>query len=473
MAASSSNRSPLKGKGGLIGILVLGLFIGLYVLDLKGPKPRDPGTQPPISDFMGLSSDRVRRVEVKRPTDGFVLARQGTAWSFEAPRRYRANPETVNTWLKGLLEDATVSRSVTGKAEGDATYGLDKPVAELVLTDDGGKAHTLRVGAEFKAGSVGGSYYARASEDHRLFLITTAQADDVRKKKVDELRDKRMSDLGGEESVQQITLERPEGRTTVRRGPAESWVLSEPFNAPADKINVESLISSLGAESERFVAEEATDLAKYGLDKPRLRARVKNGKGETVLLFGKSVKEGTTERVYFAREGESEVAQVTRFAFDAVNKNAGDLRDLRVVTLDRDKIVTLELRNGSGTVRLQRVGMPGSAQWQVLDGPSGKPERAKDDAAQRVVDAVTATASKHVEENPADLARYGLSTPAITVLASPGGGTSQAFILGKKGGNGYYAKGTGSAVFEVSTSTFDDLNVKREAFKDPTAKKPK
>ena len=48
------------------------------------------------------SAGDVTRVELKRADGGFVLAKEGGNWTFQAPQKFRANGEKVESWLKSL-----------------------------------------------------------------------------------------------------------------------------------------------------------------------------------------------------------------------------------------------------------------------------------------------------------------------------------------------------------------------------------
>jgi hypothetical protein len=88
-----------------------------------------------------------------------------------------------------------------------------------------------------------------------------------------------------------------------------------------------------------------------------------------------------------------------------------------------------------------------------------------------VLDSLTAPASKFIEDSPKDLAKYGLDKPEITVTVNDGHGTSQVVQIGKKTKDGYFAKGSQNAVFEVQAFVYSDFNVTPEAFKDTSGKK--
>jgi hypothetical protein len=457
-------KNALKGKGGLVMVAAVLLLSVVFFFEQKAPPPRDPEANPPVSEFAHLRSDDVTRVELKRPSGGFTLVRQGKTWAFEAPGRYRADTEDVNSWLKAALEDATVDRAVEGKAEDLSTYGLDKPAVELVLTGRGGDTRTIQLGKDFKApGDTGaGVYYAREAKDGRLFMLPSTQVEALRDKKLDDLRDKRLADVGEAKDVQKVTLVRPAGTVELERQ-GEKWRMTQPYAAPADRTSVESeLIGQLkSSESESFADNAATDLAKYGLDHPTLTLNVMDKRGTHTVLFAQ--KDG---KIYSTRQGDQEVVVVSKATFDNLNKQPAELRDRQLISLQRDKITFVELKNAQGDTRLQKVS---GNQWMVT-GADGKQKKAKGDQVDRILDTVVTPASKHVEEAPKDLKKYGLDQPEITVTVNEGTGTSQILTIGKKTKDSYYAKGTPDAVFEVQAYVYSDLNVAPGAFEDTTKK---
>ena len=460
----TKKKNAFKGKGGLIMVGIVLLLTIVFFFEQKAPPPRDPDSNPPVSEYAHLRSEDVTRVELKRPSGGFTLVRQGKNWAFEAPGRYRASTENVNSWLKSVLEDATVDRTIEGKPEDLSTYGLDKPSVELLLTGRGGEPRTLQLGKDFKApGDTGaGVFYAREAKDGRMFMLSSAQLEALRDKKLDDLRDKRLVEIGEPKDVQKVTLVRPTGSVELERQ-GEKWKMTQPYPAPADRTSVESeLIRQLKtSESEMFADNAASDLAKYGLDQPQLTVNVTDKQGTHTVRFAE--KDG---KIYSNRQGDGEVVVVSKSTFDNLNKQAADLRDRQLISLQRDKITFVELKNSRGVTKLQKVS---GNQWMVT-GADGKQKKAKGDQVDRILDTLIAPASKHVEESPKDLKKYGLEQPAITATVNEGTGTSQILTIGTKAKDAYYAKGRPDAVFEVQGYVFSDLNVAPGAFEDTTKK---
>jgi len=459
-------QNALKGKGGLVAVGVVAL-LGVWLLaDLKKPV-REPDQQPPVSDFVHASSDEITRIEVKRAKDPFVLTKQGDQWLFQSPGQFRANGDDVKSWMEGILEKANVSQDTGAKPTPDrlASYGLDKPVVELVVMKKSGETRTLQLGKEYP-GSTGAGYYAREAKDGRLFLVSSMQAGDLKDKKSDDLRDKRLLEIAEDKDVRKLTVRRASDTIEAERQSEDKWRLTQPIAAPADKINTEALVGEIRAsKASSFADTAAADLTKYGLDKPVLTVQVVDNKGTHTLLWGKTTKDAN---VYAMREGAKDVFLVPKSVFDNMNKKVADLRDKHLLTLESDKINYLEIVNGYGSVKLRKTG---ATTWEFVGAPDPKQKQAKADRIQTVLTDLTGQATKYVEESPTDLAKYGLDKPPVRVIANDSQGTSQVFQVGKKSKDGYYARGATGPVFEIQNFVYDDLNVKPDAFKDtPPAK---
>ncbi len=460
--AGARKASALKGKGGLIMVgatLILGIWL---IIDFRTPESRAPDALPHISEYTHLRSPDVQRVELRRGASVFTLARRGGKWAFEQPKPYRANSAEIDKWLKSLLEEATIAQEVAGKPSDMSQFGLDKPVAELVLTR-GGETRTLQLGSDFKApGSTAAAtgFYAREVKDGRLFLIASLQADDLKKKKLEDFRDKRLLDFEDDKAVQRVVITRAADTLEVARS-KDAWAIKQPFPAPAEKFDVESLITSVRtAEADAFADDAATDLAKYALDKPALKVELTLNNGRQVLLFGGTA---PNNRVYAVREGEREVVMVASTTFDTLNKKPADLRERKLITLEQEKIRSIELKTSSGTLRLQKVS---GDKWQYADGPNAPFTEAKAESVRTILSSALAPAHRHVQEAPTDWKVYGLDTPEITVTLSDGVGSAQTLMVGKKSaGEQYYARGVPNAAFEVQRFVHDDLNVKADFFK--------
>lgn len=425
------------------------LMILLLIADLKAPPPREPDALPTVAEFMHMRAQDVARIELKRKSGNVTLVRRGDSWSFEQPGRFRADSEEVNNWLKSILDDSTVNRDVGASAADPARYGLHQPETELVLTGRSGEVRRLQFGGGFKAaaGETPSIFYARELSDNRLFMLSTAQIDAIRDRGIEELRDRRLLPVTDEKRVRRISLQQGDRTLTVeKRG--DNWHMTEPFDAPADSLSVETWLSSIrSARADRFEPGGRIDPAR-----PSGRLTLVDAAGEHQLLLGS--RKG--DQTYAVRLGDEEVKLVSSTTLSSITKTGSDLRDRKLITLESDKIRLIDLKNRHGAFLLQRQGDG----WTM----DGEKQPVKSDQVQLLLNSITGQATAHVEERPADLRKYGLDEPEISARVNDGSGSSQVLRIGKRAADGSrYAAGVATAVFRIPEFAYNDLNVRRAA----------
>lgn len=114
----------------------------------------------------------------------------------------------------------------------------------------------------------------------------------------------RLTDVSAD-SVQSVEIERAQQPPVRLERGGDGWRLVTPIKARADKFAVESLLRLLRAPVEGTVAHTDADLARYGLDPPKLQVHF----DATVIAFGERhplkdeqyVKHGSTVRLISSR----------------------------------------------------------------------------------------------------------------------------------------------------------------------------
>lgn len=452
--------NPLKGKGGLVtvaGLVVLGGII--WWVNAAAPPPKEPGSDPQVGEFIGLRRPQtVTRLEVKGIAQPYTLEKNGENWRLTAPLAVPATKQTVEDAVKGLIE-ATVGDRYTGNRvpAGDLKkYGLDKPVAEIVLTDGG--RHVIQVGGAVRQSQ---GLYARETNDQRVIVIPTFALDALRNKKADDFRDKSALPLADTEKVRAVAIQGPKGTVDLaKRG--NDWFLTTPSEAKADSIEVSSLLSQAkDAQAQSFIADGAHDLAKYGLDKPRLTFTATDDKGPHALLLGSQTKE-KDPKIYAMRRGEQEVMVLPKLTFDNLDKSAADLHSREMLGFDTAKATKASVKAPKGAYELVKKGND----WWLAKPVSAKAESMK---VQNVLSSLSGPASKFVAQDPTDLAVYGLKQPQIEATIEVTSEPPLRYSVGKAApgkDKNYFARSSKSpAVYEIGSFTFDDLNQKPEEFK--------
>jgi len=181
-----------------------------------------------------------------------------------------------------------------------------------------------------------------------------------------------------QDEITKIEILRREGETTrIEKGSDGAWRITAPEPLAADRSAVESLVSSAAAlNADKAVEEKPEDLAVFGLKEPHARVVItlKDGKTRTVLLGDDAPVGGGG----FAQvDGDPKVYLLTSWVKGGLDKLAVDLRDKRILTFDRDKLVRLEIarkketfefsKNAQGSWVISRPQMYRADGWSVDD----------------------------------------------------------------------------------------------------------
>ena len=250
-----------------------------------------------------------------------------------------------------------------------------------------------------------------------------------------------------------------QGESTLLRKDASGWKLVEPSQVDADATEAIGLAQNITSlESVRPVDDNPSDLAQFGLDKPQILVEFK-GEGGVAGSFKLGNKNPTQSEMYAMKGGEKRVVLVSSFQESNFNRTAFNLRDKKILKFDRDKADSLALAKGTSAIEMARSG----SDWKVT-GPV--PSRSDYSAIEGFLTRLSqANMSKLVEENPKDLAKYGLDKPTVTVTIGAGSAKT-GLQVGKTDGDQMYARDASRPiVFTLDTTLKDDLNKNFDDFR--------
>jgi len=242
----------------------------------------------------------------------------------------------------------------------------------------------------------------------------------------------------------------------------QDWVITTPVRTSGDAQAIESSLSGiLGASIERKIADSTADLGLYGLNEPRGQVQVitANG-GHTTLMVGD---ENPTGDMIFVKYPVSETVYTTAKAlWNNVNKKLFDLRDKKIMHFLADDVrrISIDSRK-KGQVSLEK----NNGKWQIV-APANLP--ANDNEVKSLLNRMAnGKARNFIAEEPADLKKYGLAKPDVTINLEIGESLAHtSFIIGdtaRNDGGGYFAKEeTRQPVFTIEKWAVDGL--KKNAF---------
>ena len=248
------------------------------------------------------------------------------------------------------------------------------------------------------------------------------------------------------------------------------WRLTKPVDAPADEPVVKSLLTAItGAQVQKSLDDVPADLAPFGLDKPgtTITLATKDGPLPAIQL-GKNTAIGAKT---YVRKGDGGKIYLTAGTIQtAVNKQARDLRDKQLLAFQDDDVQRIEIaKTGAPALTLVRKDKD---TWTIE--PGGLPADATE-MRSYLSSLRTMRATDFPDDAPADLAKYGLGAPRLTITLSTGkdGATTQQLLVGGESSGEqtksvYVKRPNQPTVFAVGEWAFRSLDKDAAALRDKT-----
>lgn len=262
---------------------------------------------------------QVVRVILKTPAGEMELQKKNDHWEIVKPLHTRADDQKVGDMI-AQVTTARIQQFVAGDSGDLNPYGLAEARGSLTLfaqddksasrTDSsrGEQGRTLQIGgvSEKEKDQV----YVRFSA--RGFVYTLPKKiEEILNNKPNDLRDRHLVRIDTK-ILDRVTIQAPGKGKSVLARKDENWTVASRNNAPANSSQVRRLIDTLQNEQvTKFVEDVASNLPKYGLDKPQL-----------TITFSSFASENTAE----TKAGEQPFASVAfgRVEGDAVYARVGD-----------------------------------------------------------------------------------------------------------------------------------------------------
>jgi hypothetical protein len=217
------------------------------------------------------------------------------------------------------------------------------------------------------------------------------------------------------------------------RNSSGQWRITSPTPLPADQSAVSSLLGTFSSlNSERLVEEKASNLVPYGLNSPKLEVDLSEKDNKTQkLLLGDETPAGNG--IYAKLDGDPRVFTIPKYDKTSIDKNANDLRDKRLLTVEFDKISQVDLTTKKQEIAFGR----NKDEWQIV---KPRPLRADGTAVDELVRALTdAKMELDASDDPKkDASLFSTAAPVATAKLTAESGTQELQV--RKNKDDYYAK---------------------------------
>src|SRR6266436_3549741 len=423
-----------------------------------------------------LTTAQVRRITLKTPAGEVELEKKGEHWDILKPLRARADDGKVGDLISQITA-ARIQQFVADDRGDLRPYGLAEPRGSITLFDQAEKkdqkveiGESIKVfGREDKGQTLQIGGVPEKEKDQIYVRFNPRGSVYTLPKKTEEILNTKPADLRDNHLVRidtnildRITIDVPgKGKTVLARKDG-NWTIASRNNAPADSGAVPRMIDMLQNERvTKFVEDVASNLPKYGLDKPQLQLTFSSFASENTaetkageqpfagIAFGRV--EG--DNVYARLADEPFVVTVRRSLLDQISSDPVHWQELSIFKLKPEQIHRLSITTDK-EVSLER---DKTNQWHWLKG-EGEINQTN---VQSLLN--TLSALRAVRWLGATTPQHGFEKPQLVLAftTSPDNKASHKLTIGAQNNDGTFcARVDGSeGTFAISNSDSNTLRL--------------
>jgi hypothetical protein len=339
------------------------------------------------------------------------LTKEQDNWQLVRPIKARASNDAVVDILT-RMNQTQISKFASENKTNPGSFGLDSPADVLTLYGDEGKKYEIEIGSAVPSDPQ--AVFVGLPERNTIVEVDKGFAT-LFNITPNDLRDRKIARLNAD-LVDRVTIENADQPKIVLAREENHWRFLGTANEPANANNVNRLLQEINDdEVTEFVSDTATDLVKYGLDRPKLKITfssystentAETNAGEVVLS---TLEFGNSENgvIYARQEEEPYIFSISDQMFSDLPKTKFSFRSLDILNLKRDELMTVNVEKpGEEPLDLVRNG---KGKWALNDHEN----RQDDGQIQLFLAALTGlrAAAWAGEPNP----EYGFDQPALEI----------------------------------------------------------
>ena len=427
-----------------------------------------------------LTAAQVRRITLKTPAGEMELEKKVDHWDIIKPLRARADDGKVGD-LISQITSAHIQQFVADDRGDLHPYGLAEPRGSITLFDEAEKkdqkveiGESIKVfGREDKGQTLQIGSLSEKEKDQLYVRFAPRGSVYTLPKKTEEILNTKPADLRDNHLVRidtnildRITIDAlGRGKTVLARKDG-NWTIATRNNTPADSGAVQRLIDRL--QNERvtgFVEDVASNLPKYGLDKPQMQLTFSSFASENTaetkageqpfagIAFGKP--EG--DNVYARLTDEPFVVAVRRGLLDQISPDPLQWQELSIFKFKAEQIHRLSVT----TEKELSLEHDQNNQWHWLKG-SGQINQAN------VQSLLNTLSSLHaVRWLGATTPQHGFEKPQLVLAftTSPDNKASHMLTVGAQNNDGTWCTRVDGreGTFAISNADFSAVKLPLEA----------
>lgn len=213
-----------------------------------------------------------------------------------------------------------------------------------------------------------------------------------------------------------------------------AWQITQPKDFHADTNIVSGALTTLSLlTSERLVEDKASDLKQYGLDQPAFEVDITEKDNKMQKLFlGDATPTGSA--IYAMVAGDPRVFTMASYKKMSIDRTVNDLRDKRLLTIDADKIGSIDLLKKGEDIEFGRT----KDGWQILKPKPARADGGEIDELTRKLANARMDLGEAETDDKAAAAAFAHATPVATAKVTGPSATQELQV--RESGKTYYAK---------------------------------
>lgn len=393
-------------------LILVSLGMWYYFYEIKGGEKRKKIKSLQKRVFL-IPEDKVSFLGIYNGEKFIECRKEKNKWLIENPEKLDGDKEEIENAVKTVIE-IEKEREI-GEVENLNSFGLEKPVKKIIIGENG-KRYMVFIGDE----NPSGSYYYATSDRKKIFLISKWDIEDVLKKKVFDLRDKRIIPVEIErEKIKKIEVKRKKLKFVCKKE-KERWNLIYPVSDWADESKVEDIIYEVIDGKIKSFEREKKSLTFYKLKKPEIEIKIKYS-GKTYSLFIGKKHDG----LYYARNSvKPYIFSIDKSVVETLPERLIDIRDkdiFKFISSDVEEI-TVEREKEKFTLLKEKE------EWKI----KGKKEKISSEKVEDFLDDLKFLEIEgFLKFSSEKLSHYKLSPPVVKITVKTDKGKEEIFF-GKK-----------------------------------------
>jgi hypothetical protein len=249
-----------------------------------------------------------------------------------------------------------------------------------------------------------------------------------------------------EADITTITLQRPSQEIRlVKEG--KDWRLVQPLQEPADRVALNSLVSTLSRLRRTRDLGAEQDLQPFGLKQPSLVISFTAHDKPHTLSVGQKIPGG--QGYYARRDQDPRVLVIPASSKESLDRSLADLRNRNLFDFAAEQVKGLRVKTPESQVTLEKKG----DQWRLV---GRKNFEVYGERLERLLRYVSlARVKEFVADAPQDLSRYGFDPPAVEITVVTDKGDQRLWLGARKKGEVYARRGDQGPVVLMEDLLFD------------------